>query len=56
MKAFSFRLTSNITSSCLKNALKTNPVRATFSDRFRDKEIAEEKFYFDKQDSKLFHY
>ena len=50
MKAF--RLTSNTTSSFLKNALKTNPIRATFSDRFRDKELAEEKFYFDKQESK----
>ncbi len=24
-----------------------------FSDKFRDKEVAEEKFYFDKQESKV---
>jgi hypothetical protein len=53
MKAF--KLTSNISSSLVKNlAVRSNPIRAAFSDKMRDKEQAEERFYFDKEESKNF--
>ena len=37
--------------------VKTNPFKvnfANFTDKFRDKEMAEERFYFDKEESILF--
>jgi hypothetical protein len=37
--------------------IRVNPFKfsaAKFSDKIRDKEVAEEKFYFDKEESKLF--
>ncbi len=37
--------------------VKTNPLKlnfAKFTDKFRDKELAEEKFFFDKEESMFF--
>jgi hypothetical protein len=49
MKAF--KLTSNLSFSLSKN-LAARTVRFSFSDKMRDKEQAEERFYFDKEESR----